>query len=221
MGPMKVLVLTGYDDNMKELGDICAPSKERYAKRHGYDYECVREYLPGTHPSWQKIRLLKERIDKYDTILWLDGDTIVTNNHALEVPYMVHYVLTASQDWCVRNTQADPWQFTMGISMGNFVIYNNEDTHRFLDMIEAKKQYANRGQWEQDSVLANMRESDGFNAHVFRLPTHALNSVLPECQLPGIKPHRPWQPGDFLVHLTNIPNRVERAREFADMNLNQ
>ena len=35
---MDILVLTGYDDNMQELGNICLPSKRAYAERHGYAF---------------------------------------------------------------------------------------------------------------------------------------------------------------------------------------
>lgn len=218
---MSTLVLTGYDDAMQELGDICLPSKRAYAERHGYAFECVREYPNDVHPSWHKLQLLKDRIDRYDAILWLDADTIVTNT-AIRFFYRspsTAYdgpVLMASQDWCApaeeRPNRAN------GISFGNFILRNTPDTHAWLDMASQHTQYATRSTccWEQDSVNKCMRENPWFRSQVLVMERRALNSVHETCEITGvIKAPDPWQPGDFLIHLTGVSNRIELAKQFA------
>jgi len=208
---MDILVLTGYDDNMKELGDICLPSKRAYAERHGYAFECVRDYPKDVHPSWHKLQLLKERIDKYEAILWLDGDSIVTNpKHPLRLG-AEYEVLLASADWCSDTDGEDEMP-----SMGNFILYNNgPEAQRWLDMAMAQTHFRNRPMWEQDAVQKCMREDEWFRSKVTVLPRRMLNAVHPTCRPHGTPPGAPWQPGDFLIHLTGVENRIELAKEFA------
>ena len=207
---MNILILTGYDDNMQELGDICLPSKRAYAERHGYAFECVRDYPKDVHPSWHKLQLLKERIDKYEAILWLDGDSIVTNQRMKIRSDDGVGILTASADWCSETD--DPSELP---SMGNFFLYNDPKTQRWLDMVLTQNHFGNRPMWEQDAVHWCMRDDQWFRLMVAVRPRRMLNSVHPTCRPHGKDPGAPWQPGDFLIHLTGVENRIELAKEFA------
>ncbi len=207
---MDILVLTGYDDNMQDLGDICLPSKRAYAERHGYAFECVREYPKDVHPSWHKLQLLKERISMYEAILWLDADTIVTNKKKFFTDDGDGCILTASADWCSDTDGPDEMP-----SMGNFFLDNAPETHRWLDMAMAMDRFRNRPMWEQDAVQRCMVEDEWFRSKVTVLPRSILNAVHPTCRPHGKDPGAPWQPGDFLIHLTGVENRIELAKEFA------
>ena len=202
--------MTGYDDNMQELGDICLPSKRAYAERHGYAFECVREYPKDVHPSWHKLQLLKDRIDKYEVILWLDGDSIVTNQRMNIRSDGGDSIVTASADWCSETD--DPSELP---SMGNFFLSNTIGTHSWLGMAMAQKHFENRPMWEQDAVHQCMNDDEWFRSMVAVRPRRMLNSVHPTCRPHGKDPGAPWQPGDFLIHLTGVENRIELAKEFA------
>jgi hypothetical protein len=225
---MNILVLTGYDDNMKELGDICMPSKLAYAERHGYHFECVRDYPKDVHPSWHKLQLLKDRIDQYDAILWLDADSIVTEPNRTVLYFLnagegwtiyeAHQgeVLHASQDWCAPADERP--SDAKGINFGNFVLRNSPDTHRMLDAALIYTAYSTRTIccWEQDAINQCMREHSWFRSRVRIHPRRTLNAVHPDCKLPSITAPDPWQPGDYLIHLTNVPDRIEKARYYAE-----
>lgn len=205
---MAILVLTGYDANMQELGDICLPSKKAYAERHGYDFECVRKYPTDVHPSWHKLQLLRERISKYDAILWLDADTIVTEP-VIECP-MLGYILTASADWCSDTDGANEMP-----SMGNFVLRNIDGVHLWLDSASSIGRFRNRPMWEQDAVHQCMREDAWFRAQVGVLSRRKMNSVHTTCTPHGKPPGAPWKKGDFLIHLTGVKERIILAKYFA------
>jgi hypothetical protein len=207
----KILILSGYDDAMAPIGDRCTATHKAYAERHAYDHEVVRHYLPTSHPSHQKIRLLKERIHKYDGILWLDADTVVTDlGHwfeDIEVP--TEHVMDISVDWCAppQDDDADIITSTY-VSCGNFILWNTPNTPRFLaEWEEASVPYATRNLccWEQDGLRAAMR-SIWFNCRVMRHHRRKFNAVHPTCvnrNFPDRAP-KPWEPGDFLLHLTNV-----------------
>ena len=209
---MKILILSGYTDEMEEVGRRCTATHKRYAERHGYAHEVVREYRTDTHPSHQKIRLLKERIDKFDAILWLDADTVVMDmdyRHALLQP--MDRVMDISIDWCapVEDDQAGNEGDSNYVSCGNFVLWNTPNTARFIAEWERHSaKYATRQVccWEQDGLRAAMRASEWFDIRVYRWPRREFNAVHETCvnrNFPDRAP-KPYQPGDFLIHLTNV-----------------
>jgi hypothetical protein len=209
---MKVLILSGYDDAMKEVGDRCTATHRKYAERRGYDCEVVRHYRPDTHPSHQKIRLIQERIDQYDRIMWLDADSVVMDYRMrIEDWFGVDCIMDISVDWCAppEDDGGDgPWATTY-VSCGNFIIANTPDTHRFLDTwAKHSERYAKRQVccWEQDGLRAAMQVEPWFNLGVERTHRRMLNAVHPTCvnrNFPDRAP-KPYEPGDFLLHLTNV-----------------
>lgn len=211
---MNILVLSGYDNRMKEVGDRCTATHKRYAERHGYAHEVVRDYLTDTHPSYQKIRLLKERIDKYDAILWLDADTVVMNDATFVEDFEGLELMDISVDWCAPvEDDEDPNPSaeikTTYVSCGNFILWNTPDTARFLSEWEKhSERYAKRQVccWEQDGLRAAMQASEWFDIQVYRWPRREFNAVHETCvnrNFPDRAP-KPYQPGDFLLHLTNV-----------------
>ena len=199
---MKILILTGYDDNIKELGEACDRSKSLYAEFHGYDFHCKRDYHPGTHPSWQKIGEIRRYLPNYDAVVWLDSDTVITDCDLKIEDIVSDRRMTVSQDWCAPVD--DPTETTRWVSCGNFIIRNIPDggNDEWFDKIERNEiRFGNRACWEQDSVIENMRHDPKFREQVCVLPRHVLNSVAPEMEHPN-RPSHPWQPGAFLCHLT-------------------
>jgi hypothetical protein len=224
----RYLVLSGYDNNMKAVGDRCTPTHQAYAIHHGYEHEVVREYLPTTHPSHQKIRLLRERIDQYDAIMWLDADTVVMGVQSIDQwdwrevtksfdpSLMLHRVMDISVDWCAPLDDDTPQPpanampiSTTYVSCSNFILWNTPNTKRFLDEWDRQSErYAVRDIccWEQDGLRAAMKASDWFNRLVFRHNRRTFNAVHHSCvnrSFPNSAP-MPWQPGDLLMHLTNV-----------------
>jgi hypothetical protein len=210
--PMKVLILSGYDDAMKEVGDRCTATHRKYAERRGYDCEVVRHYRPDTHPSHQKIRLIQERIDRYDRIMWLDADSVVMDMEQKPAEDWVKdgAIITISADWCcaVEDDEVEPIT-TIGVSCGNFIVSNTPDVHRFIDIwAKYSERYAKRQVccWEQDGLRAAMQAEPWFNLGVERTHRRMLNAVHPTCvnrNFPDRAP-KPYEPGDFLIHLTNV-----------------
>jgi hypothetical protein len=209
---MKVLILSGYDDAMKEVGDRCTATHRNYAERRGYDCEVVRHYRPDTHPSHQKIRIIQERIDRYDRIMWLDADSVVMDMDQRPAEHWVKdgAVITISADWCcaVEDDEAEPIT-TIGVSCGNFIVSNTPDVHRFIDIwAKYSERYARRMAccWEQSGVRDAMKADQWINDRVHRLHRRKMNSVHHTCanrNFPFGAP-KPYEPGDWLLHLTNV-----------------
>lgn len=201
---MNILILTGYDDAMASVGDLVAPQHAWYASLHGLPHECVRYYEPGTHPSWQKIRLITERLPHYDAILWLDADVVVTNPQIHPEDFLPHCGLIVSTDW----THPAPEDEIKHFSLGNFLITNCPESFELLRLASLRTEWANRPLWEQQAIQEEYRANPTVRPWVKVLPRRRLNAVYATESTTGPEP---WEPGDFLCHFTYLPNE-ERAR---------
>lgn len=209
---MNILILTGCDAAMARVGDLTSSNHRAYALRHGYDFERVTEYEPGSHPSWQKLRMVRERLPSYDAILWLDADTVVTNPMLRVVdvvgPWNCPRVqgLAVSKDW----THALPEDEIKHFSLGNFVFTQCSGSFKVLEAALKRKEWENRPLWEQQAIQEEYRENPEIRKHVQILPRRKLNAVP---ATPNTTGPEPWQPGDFLCHMTYLPNE-QRVKLF-------
>jgi hypothetical protein len=202
---MKLLILTGYDDAMASVGDVLAPSKVAYAARHGHDYHCHRDYHTDTHPGWQKIALLREFLPRYDAVLWLDADTLVTGPDVVIEDLTIETRRPGDPEvfWVSRDhSHCSDADFPHHFCTGNFLLENAPAAYRLLDLVEARAHWANTQLWEQSAMQEEHRENPDLRPLVKVLDRRVLNSV-PFPELP-----EPWQPGDFLCHFSGIANHI-------------
>jgi hypothetical protein len=68
---------TGRHEQMLE---ITRPVLERYALRHAYDLELrTRASSLDRPPAWSKVVMIRELLEQYDTVVWIDADAIVVD----------------------------------------------------------------------------------------------------------------------------------------------
>lgn len=194
---MKILLLTGYDDSLKEIGDITSRVMADYATKHGIDFLRVRQYDCNLHPSWQKSEHVSRQLQAgYDRVIWLDADTAITNfdvdpfNRAWSAPVHV------SCDWGIDATELHHF------SMGNFVA--NRDKRGYwknlwVDFLPSRsKAYANAALWEQEACREYV--SAGVDDRVFFIHNRRTFNAVHADLAPSAP--EPWQEGDWLCHLT-------------------
>jgi hypothetical protein len=57
---------------------LAARSFRPYAKRHGYELHLHTEVVDSSRPApWSKVRILRDLLDRHDTVVWLDSDLVV------------------------------------------------------------------------------------------------------------------------------------------------
>lgn len=196
---MKTLLLTGYDDTFKPIGDLTAPLMQKYASRHGFDFLCARQYLPEIPASWQKVLHIGGTLFRYDRIICLDADQKVTN-FDFEVPECIGF--QASLDWgpdAVDNSFFSMGAFVVDQKCGAFMSY----------LLNCMGYRLNDPFWEQDSARDYYRAgTGGMTIH----PRRVFNAVPLICQPEAVEP---WQPGDWCAHITSrsIEDRVRIFHE--------
>ena len=75
----KILIITAEDRN-EEYITLHDQSFKKYSRLHNYEYlrvdNCPKE---ESTTYWCKIHKVKEHINNYDYVMWVDSDTIITN----------------------------------------------------------------------------------------------------------------------------------------------
>lgn len=61
------------------LLDISMPRFQVYADRHNYELQVGDGFSDGRPASWGKIPFLKNLLQTYDEVLWMDADLLIVN----------------------------------------------------------------------------------------------------------------------------------------------
>lgn len=159
---MKKLILSGYSGDLyKNMSDMTYPLIEKYARKYNADSKLI-EFINKERPvSWQKIPAIKNELDKYDLVLWIDADIVIVN-HSENI---------------FDNILEDKIQYLVQHYVDNFVVPNagmwmlKKDMLEYLDSIWNNNKYINHSWWEQASLLELM----GFKVENYR--TNLINKT--------------------------------------------
>lgn len=125
---------------------IAARSFRPYAERHGYDLHLhTRSADESRSPHWTKIRILRELIESYDLVVWLDSDLVIIDGRKdialeLEPDHFLYLVEHAYNDERVPNT-------------GVMMLRSGESAARFLDDAWAMRQHLAHEWAEQGAIM--------------------------------------------------------------------
>ncbi|HEV7162114.1 MAG TPA: hypothetical protein VGN25_02560, partial [Solirubrobacteraceae bacterium] len=94
----------------ERLLKIAARSFRPYAERHGYDLHLHTQSAdPSRTAHWTKIRILRDLVERYETVVWLDSDLVIVDGRKdiadeLEPDRFLYLVEHAYNDERVPNT---------------------------------------------------------------------------------------------------------------------
>jgi hypothetical protein len=188
----------------RELLEITRPTLEQYALRHGYDLVARTEThrLRGRPPSWGKVPLVRELLELYDLVVWIDADAVVVDPSvdiaaALHRRRAMHLVTHMIDGTRVPNT-------------GVFVMYRCNESVRLLERIWHETAYIHHRWWDNAALIAvvggdgdvglTSSRSRRRSSRVLGALGHRWNSI-PAC--PADDP--------AIVHFAGTPFDVRRA----------
>ena len=132
-----------------ELLEVVSVTFEAFGARHGYDLALSTDTLaPERPPAWSKIRLVRELLERYDEVLWIDADAIfvdISKDIADVIRpekdlYLVEHIWEANDQWRSANT-------------GVFLIRSTEWSRRFLDAVWNQERFIDHPWWENAAAL--------------------------------------------------------------------
>jgi hypothetical protein len=198
---MKTILFTGHDAAYAPLAAITVPRMAEYADRHGFDFACLD--FSGKLPApWYKVPHTLRLLDKYDTVIWLDSDQLLTN---FDVVPPSGNGLNLSLDWGVDATE--PGHFNTGA-----YVAGQDARSIFKWVLDRESEYACGDFWEQAGFrkwyMDNKDMRDIVTVHgrrVFNSVPALVHESAPE----------PWCIGDWCAHVTmvDLPRRIQIAKE--------
>lgn len=185
----KIALVTMYDDNCKSYAQLSDITKKEYCRLHNYDYICMKQNAaPGKHPVWGKIRVVRDLLNTYDIVIWVDADAIIANKNFNIQPYIIdNFDLYISQD-------------NNGINTGIFIIKNTETGKKILDQIWNSYRQFQYVTFRQQACLGYLWKTK-YGPNIRILPHKLINSyddIYPQRDRVNI-----YKQGDFILHLPN------------------
>lgn len=125
---------------------IAARSFRPYAQRHGYDLHLHTQSADTSRPAhWTKIRILRDLIDRYELVVWLDSDLVITDGRKdiareLESDCFLYLVEHAYNDERVPNT-------------GVMMLRSGQTAARFLEDAWSLDQHLGHEWAEQGAIM--------------------------------------------------------------------
>jgi hypothetical protein len=133
-----------------ELYRITRPTFERYAVMHHFDLVARTEpvELLGRPAAWGKLVLVRDLLERYDTVVWIDADAVIVDpRHDITTglsPWRpVHLVWHQIGDMVVPNT-------------GVLVVRRGRAAIRLLEAVWAHHEYIEHRWWENAALIAEL-----------------------------------------------------------------
>lgn len=210
-GSPRVVLLVAYDKGITEDGwtedhnERSVQNKRAYAQRHGYALEVghFRE-LTDRPGGWGKLLMIKDAMQRYDIVAYLDIDTVIMNGEV-----RLEQMLEPGKDLA---STAD----TSGINSGAMVFRSSDWSRWFLDELWAQEWLVEGPypfKWDQrpfhyllqtDKWLSSKSHHRGTDAHPF--PPYPVTdpSQCPACPpADASDPRRSSE--DILRHIRLLP----------------
>ena len=145
----RIAVVTLYTDNILELAELTNVSKRNYCKKWGYDFICETATLDADRPpAWSKILLLKDHLDEYDWLYWIDADAIIMNP---ETP--LESIIDERYSMVVAKLESEDLFGDLHLNTGSFFIKSDAQGKKLLNDIYQQGQFTNHLCWEQQAFI--------------------------------------------------------------------
>jgi hypothetical protein len=204
---MKTLIVTGSDENMYSVLNLTLQSKLEYTNKHNYDFLIVKNWTNITKQNIKngigvlRVALCFEHLQNYDVVVWLDGDSIVTNsNIKIEDIVSEDGAFYASYDWAVG---------VRTFSTGNFILKKHDKTQILYDVfLQTSNLFP-----EEQQTLRHIYNTDSTLHKVMKIVPRKYLGSVPKIQeslsswIGRGHIEEPWNSECFIAHLTGITHQ--------------
>lgn len=226
MTKKRVLIVTGGNEGIHSVLDLTMPSKLRYAQKHGYDILKLRSFrsFPDINVDgdtliglgFSRVISVFQMVEHYDVVVWLDGDSIVTNE-SMRIEDIIDdkHTVFFSYDWPVSPSENT---INKNFSSGNFIVQATSHVSELFQAFIHASQYFLDDPGADQSCLNAIYNQSSFK-HCFRILDHQYLNAVPDFIMrtstwradtrrgtEGFKIVSPWDSDCFLAHLTGCSN---------------
>ena len=188
-------LVTGATGDHTKLLAIGRPTMRSYADRHGMAF--IEADLTGAlPPSWYKIPAMREALDEYEGVLWVDAD-------AMFVRYDVNIAQCATKpwNWVINKYRLGRDEPMVVPSCGVFAV--TAQGKGLLDLVwEKRDTFADHGWWEQGAAHDLFGwTGDGYCSFVGPTSYYFMQGELGRDW--NSQPHDP-QPDPIVLHFSGL-----------------
>lgn len=136
---MKIGLLEAHNSHYNEIFNLTVGSKIRYCRKHNYEFVVYNFRNLDRTPHWGRVLGIKEHLKRFDWLLYLDTDTLITNFSIRienEISKKHNIIIGRMPDF---NTGA-----ATHLSSSALLVRNNAWSFAFLDRWYAKRQFINK-----------------------------------------------------------------------------
>jgi len=170
----------------------CTKSQEDHAKKHGYPRITDETVFDSERDAtWSKIPLLQKYLDRYDYLMWIDGDVLITN-HERKIEEFIELLMPEKFLLIGHDFQ--------GLNAGVFVIRNCPEAHAFLKDVWDRPELARVLFHEQTSITDLLQTKYRGKAQIV---PHKFINIMNAYDF-RMDPISHWLPGDFCIHFAGI-----------------
>jgi glycosyl transferase family (putative galactosyltransferase) len=178
---------------------LSEPTFRAYARDHGYELVTSTEADVGRPPAWAKVALLRELIEAFDLVLWIDADAVIVDGRAdiareLEPDRHLALVRHRHLDQLVPNT-------------GVMLVRSGEPSRALLERVWSNTRYVDHPWWENAALLDVLGYrlpgslDRGLSGRVHRFARRRLGRELRPCRV--VRPSPFVEGVQFLSHEWN------------------
>jgi hypothetical protein len=129
-----------------ELHEIARPSLVQFATVHGADLVVVDRVLAPERPAtWSKVVLLRELLERYDRVVWVDADAVV-----IDPRRDIFRGVTRARPLGIVVHHYDGLEIP---NLGVMALRSCSWSKRFLERLWALEQYIDHKWWENAGAL--------------------------------------------------------------------
>mgnify|MGYP001812438031 FL=1 len=146
MSPKRTAVCTVATGPHEQLYEISGPTFERFAEHHDYDLVVAHHDLGGGRPpAWGKLALLRELLDGYERVVWLDVDAVIVDPSG-DIFERAGQLKTC---WLAVH-RYDGLEIP---NLGVIAMISTRWTKRFIERLWMNEQYVHHKWWENAAAL--------------------------------------------------------------------
>lgn len=203
-----------HPEKQQDLANITVPNKISYCSEHGYGIEFSHQPSErGTQTNgaalWdavQKLAAVRDIIERYDAVLWMDCDALVMNP-SFRIEALIDE-FGGKRALTIAHTGKEC------INAGVFLVENCPESIQFLDWALREDVHAAALEDHQGEQRLLNNFVSAYPELCRVLPQRMMNSALTDEYPVYLYPWGKYAKGDWIVHLAGIPfpRRTELAR---------
>lgn len=172
----KLLLITAYNKNYKQLGEICSSRIKKYSKLNGYGYMVFEsENLTSRPYPWSKILCLYLALTDtlkaklYSWVMWIDADAFIIN---YDYDLIARIINTAGP-----KTELIITKDICGLNTGVIIFKNSSFAKKLLEKIWSCAKFTDHPWWEQAALLELVSKNwQGLQDKICYVDQHILNA---------------------------------------------